>query len=193
MLDLGAIFTSMSQLPPLWVPFDAAPLTMPELIPDLGDTSDSLILCGELDSRCSWSDTDTSTDSDELEDEMFRRRSNAIKLPPPPKVSAVESRSTGSVTSRSMISSGRKPLEKGILGKATNVVALRPKAAIQPSSAFVKPPVRADRPGVPATAIARGKPVVKAPTETTAKPVMILPDLEVKFGQDEEFSIALED
>lgn len=49
MLDLGAIFTSMSQLPPLWVLFDAVPLTMPELIPDLGDTSDSLILCGELD------------------------------------------------------------------------------------------------------------------------------------------------
>lgn len=47
MLDLGAIFTSLSQLPPLWVPFDAAPLIMPDLVPDLIDSSDSLILCGE--------------------------------------------------------------------------------------------------------------------------------------------------
>lgn len=124
---------------------------------------------------------------------MFRRRSNDIKLPAPPKVSTVGSRSTGPVTSRSTISSGRKPLEKGIPSKATTVVALRPKTTTQPFSTSVKPPVRAGRPGVPATAIARGKPVVKAPTETTAKPVMILPDLEVEFGKDEEFSIALED
>lgn len=133
---------------------------------------------------------DALKDSDELEDEMFRRP-KAVKVPPPQKASSVLSFSTGPVNSRPTSTSARKPSEKRILNRVTSSVAPRPKATVQPLIGSVKPPVRTGRPGVPATAIARGKPVVKAPIETTAKPVMILPDVEVEFGHDEEFSIAL--